>query len=437
MSTPSRQITIALSDGLQPIKIVPGETLLITVTSGIVRFLELEDILFCHDSTALLPAAASVEDDDPVDDVEEIGIGVIARCLAYLKESRKKFLITGHADTTGSEEYNVNISLLRAQCALALLTGDRISFKEKANSPHIADKNKRATVQMEAYKAILGFAFRQFGWPCMIEQNHNDYWAAVKMFQRCYNDDGFLDAPEGEELAVDADWGPKTWGAVFDCYEYVLALQLGVKDIKGLHTFRSTLNLETRSIIAGKPVIGCGEYHPIEAASKDNYRSKTNKRVEILFFDKDELPDLSCAGGSCSKKECQLYNTALLPRSSLPRADWQSTLMCGTYRKERKMIFRSPELLAGQKVEFSTYVLDGTVRKSVFLNRSIIASEDRYVEMVLDETVEELVSQIPVLKDGEYFPNFSLQFEAVYNGLVFPSPRLPFHGEKRIFRYYS
>ena len=37
--------------------------------------------------------------------------------------------------------------------------------------------------------------------------------------------------------------------------------------------------------------MGCGESFPIENKEKNNYRSQENRRVELLFFDKDEAPE--------------------------------------------------------------------------------------------------------------------------------------------------
>jgi hypothetical protein len=58
----------------------------------------------------------------------------------------------------------------------------------------------------------------------------------------------------------------------------------------------------------------------------DNFRSQSNRRVEIYFFDvvkdaqtgKNENPDLLCKNGECAKEDCDLYKDDLNPVVPIP-----------------------------------------------------------------------------------------------------------------------
>jgi len=70
-----------------------------------------------------------------------------------------------------------------------------------------------------------------------------------------------------------------------------------------------------------KRTIGCGESHPIEAKGKDGFRSATNRRVELLFFDpEDKLPKLDChpAAAKCKKELCEIYGKGLFDFKHIP-----------------------------------------------------------------------------------------------------------------------
>lgn len=58
----------------------------------------------------------------------------------------------------------------------------------------------------------------------------------------------------------------------------------------------------------GKKAVGCGETWPLEAKGVVNYRSQTNRRVEILFYDPDELnKPLPCKDADCAEDDCHVF----------------------------------------------------------------------------------------------------------------------------------
>ena len=94
------------------------------------------------------------------------------------------------------------------------------------------------------------------------------------------------------------------------------ALKLILKtDDPGLQSLRSNVKF------LDKKVVGCGEEFPIEAPRKNNYRSKINRRVELLFFEPGQEPELDChPGGACQPILCDVYNPKMYVYTPVPVA---------------------------------------------------------------------------------------------------------------------
>jgi len=257
------------------------------------QILEMEDVHFHHDSAVLLP------DFGPCDPLEPparrvTGLAVIATCLQHAEaHPDEKLLSAGHTDSSGSDGYNITLSHKRADNVAAVLKGDKDAWVAIA-----LDQSK-----VEDYQQVLTWVAWLWGWPCNPQgidgQHGSNTDAAVEAFQR-------LAAAEFDrDISVDGDVGEQTWGAVFDVYQNVLADVLD-EDAPGLQARQGALTW------SDTPTVGCGESFPIEERGLDNYRSATNRRVELIFFEPGEEPELAChpAAGECTKEQCDLYNTA-------------------------------------------------------------------------------------------------------------------------------
>jgi hypothetical protein len=202
-------------------------------------------------------------------------------------------VIAGHTDTSAGDAHNQALSELRAECVLLCLEGgaaNRERFGELAHGRH----------KIEDYKQILSWAAEEFGFSCKppaINGNEFEGIDPIKAFQRDYNANrAALGVPDAEELKVDGSMGPKTWKAVFDCYEAALAKEVSAAaDVAGRLGDLARLRGRLRFVDGSRKSVGFGEKHPIEAAERDNFRSQTNRRVEILFFEPGEEPDLAAA----------------------------------------------------------------------------------------------------------------------------------------------
>lgn len=257
-----------------------------------VSFVEVADAHFRTNSAVVLPEGENPSsDEDGTAAVQSAG--VFATALRFNSDNgSKSLLVAGHTDTSGSEDDNQVLSEERARCALALLVGGSDARDDFAS---ICDG--RHTVS--DYKQILAWLARAFPSlfracdPGAIDDNAASGVKPVRAFQKAYNDNKVslgLDPDATEDLETDGEIGPKTWGALFDCHEFALQQELGV-NAAGLQALRDKLVFADDAHRS----LGFGEHFPVEELGVDEFRSQTNRRVEILFFGPGEVPDLEHA----------------------------------------------------------------------------------------------------------------------------------------------
>ncbi len=256
-------------------------------TNGTVNILEIEDALFRYNSAVFLPD--SNYQDGNAEQKNICGINVIRAILNRAnKYKEQKVLIAGHTDRSGPDDYNFTLSKMRANSLLYLILESREEWAAICN-----DKHTEKDIQH-----ILKWAAIFKLWDCdpgkvdgIIGTNTKK---ATKVFQKesGLNDDGIF--------------GPKTWGAVFDLYQEKLTnLMSGTDEEKKALSNRNSINwaYDNKSV-------GCGELWPITSEMS----SQTDRRVEILFFEEEELPECVCKDGECKKEECKIYPEGLFER---------------------------------------------------------------------------------------------------------------------------
>ncbi|HEY6559769.1 MAG TPA: peptidoglycan-binding protein, partial [Polyangiaceae bacterium] len=238
--------------------ISPGDALGPKVT-----FIELLDAHFRTNSAVVLPEG---EDPDSEQHQALTSIGMLATALRYNDEHRgKTLLVAGHTDSEGSEQFNQTLSEERAACALALLMGDRESWKTLCDGRHtVAD-----------IKQILSWVSRAFDdltfacGPGVIDDNQATSVQPVRRFQEAYNANKAALAANGPDLAVDGAVGPLTWGAFFDCYEHALGEELA-EEPEGVKRLRETVVFADDE----HPALGFSEHFPVEELGVDHYESQ-------------------------------------------------------------------------------------------------------------------------------------------------------------------
>jgi outer membrane protein OmpA-like peptidoglycan-associated protein len=260
------------------------------------KLVEMEDAHFHFDSAVMLPVAPTQDGNDLAPPEKVSGLAVLAAVLDQAAGNPDdSLLIAGHTDTSGEATGNLELSSLRAQSVLHALTGNRDEWAR------IADQRHRVLdIQL-----VLKWAAQELDWDCdpveLDDQMGPHTTTAIQQFQGAYNEE------YDPDIAVDGDFGPKTWGAVFDLYMYVLADLLNT-DEDGLAQRQQALKF----VDDGQRTVGCGENHPIEAAGRDNFRSATNRRVELLFFTPGNEPQLPChPGDACNPELCEIYTKKL------------------------------------------------------------------------------------------------------------------------------
>lgn len=286
----------------------------IQIKRSTVHILEMEDVLFHLNSAVLMPEnpeGISVGGASE-DQVKVTGIRALALTLKQVQSNPKqKLLVAGHTDRSGEAEYNFELSELRAQSVMYLLKGKKEEWTQLCERKH----------KVEDCQQILQYYSVSLGWDCDPGKVDNTWGAktehATRNFIILYNysfaykpdPKAFIDETLGDTIANDSShtWPKELWGAVYDLYQC---------DIMQAVTGKKTADEEFTKIRdslmdmdPAHPFVGCGESFPI--SDKSSYRSQTDRRVEILFFDEDEAITLTCPDRKSSvheQGECILQN---------------------------------------------------------------------------------------------------------------------------------
>ena len=252
-----------------------------------VTFVEMADAHFRTNSAVVMP-----EGEDPDNSGKQqafTSVGVIATALRFNDEHPgRSLLIAGHTDTAADPDFNLPLSQERANVTLALLRGGpqgREDFKNLCNARHTVSDIKQILAWVS--RTIPGISCN----PGVIDDNAATATPHVVAFQKGYNATRATIAPASTaNLNPDGSVGLLTWGAIFDCFEFALQQELGetpatLQALRGKLAFTDPAN----------PTVGFSEFFPIEELGVDDFRSQTNRRVELLFFEQGEEPDVAHA----------------------------------------------------------------------------------------------------------------------------------------------
>ncbi|HLG32070.1 MAG TPA: hypothetical protein VI362_03450 [Ignavibacteriaceae bacterium] len=311
-----------------------------------VTVIEMEDINFHFDSAVLLPDYGTDEPQPGTEEQNRItGLGVLFACFkqAEKKEFLQKILIAGHTDKKGGEFYNLTLSQKRAENVFFMFMGERGKWTESSD-----DKN-----QVEDIQQILKWISFNFQYDCDPGPKTNKMnpgtEEAILKFQKRYNQD-FLDLKKHQSkfsrefirIKEDGKRGKQTWGAFFDMYTLELLIIMGITE-DGLNELRTKLNFVKKNQPNPAPVIGCGENHPASEAKTED-ENPVDRRVEILFFDDGEEPELKChpIKFQCVKSKCDLYPKGFFKRNPVPVSPLP--LPSGVaVRVHLKFVYKTPE----------------------------------------------------------------------------------------------
>ncbi len=246
-----------------------------------IKLIELEDALFRTNSAVLMPEgeAPSTTEHGAV-----TSVGILAKTLRFNEvEAPKKLLIAGHTDTEATAAFNRPLSRERAELTFTLLVGKRDRFAALAQARHkVAD-----------YKQILSWCSVAFPEvfacdPGSIDDDATSAVAAVRDFQTQYNTGKPKLAAEGNPICSWMAWSVPRPGAPSST-----STRRGCRTSSAWTRTASEICARSLRFLADDIAhVGFGESHPIEEPTKDEFRSQTNRRVELLFFGPGEEPDL-------------------------------------------------------------------------------------------------------------------------------------------------
>ena len=250
-----------------------------------IYILEMEDVLFHLNSAVMMPENPEGKSSDDsgggTSDQEKMS-GISALGLVFKQfefDSKKRMIIAGHTDTSGQPKDNFDLSKERAENILYLLTGDKVKWAQICANRH----------KVEDYQQIMKFFAEKNGIDCDPDKIDNKWGDKTENATKEFLKKTIPDKADAllNEIKTDSKkkWPEEVWQVVYDLYIKHLCKILGVPNEEQLNKKRNTLKYINDSM----PYVSCGESFPIDSKYKKNYRSQKNRRVEILFFDKDEI----------------------------------------------------------------------------------------------------------------------------------------------------
>jgi outer membrane protein OmpA-like peptidoglycan-associated protein len=291
-----------------PAWIAKAEVEDLTTEAGLkeVTFVEMHDALFRTNSAVIMP-----EGEDPSS--KKGGgkalttVGLFATVLRYNEEHPssvdasgkpvyKKLFIAGHTDTAGKDADNQKLSEERAKVALAMLSGDRGNFAK------LCQKRHDGVDLTQIFHWVADSP--DFGFDCKpTKHDQPPSTATITHFKQAYDaafDAKFKDMSGAKKFGTaNGTIDEALWGAIFDCYEYGLCCELGdIETSKEGKDELTRLRSELRWVDDNHKTMGFGERFPVDNVTKNDFRSQSNRRVEIMMFDEGEEPDLDAAASS-------------------------------------------------------------------------------------------------------------------------------------------
>ncbi|MGZ3451211.1 MAG: OmpA family protein [Polyangiales bacterium] len=186
--------------------------------------------------------------------------GIHSIVSVYQKLPHGKLLVVGHTSTSGDEDYNLELSVERAEAVKAYLKDDVAAWEAWFSETKPLQKRWGSTEVRHMIKAVSA---------------GDD----VRSFQKWSN------AHRGTDLEVDGVAGPKTRKALIEAYMAIDGTTLpdGIEAV----------------------VHGCGEFFPLadegDAGGKDDVDADEDRRVEAFCFPDDITPPVP--GKKAKKKE--------------------------------------------------------------------------------------------------------------------------------------
>lgn len=317
---------IIVKGGLQPVSFsAPSNKASdIKVTNSVISILEMEDVLFHHDSAVMMPgkpigksAQDGTQDDaaSPKDQTtgeqQELATGLDVVALVFAESEvhpERCLLVAGHTDTSGGYALNYKLAEQRAKNVLFILLGSDPLSKEPKEEGEDWAQICQVRHKIEDYQQILAhFSSRGDLSPLCNPNGITNAWnAATKAACDAFFDECCTVNADTLKTQVQADsqhkWPLEAWIAVYKLYNKQLLKTLNVTAAQ-LQAKREVL---ATKFSAERQYVACGESYPIENDQQNNYRSQKNRRVEVLFVEKELLATVNCPAATNRKHRTRL-----------------------------------------------------------------------------------------------------------------------------------
>jgi hypothetical protein len=270
------------------------------------HILEMEDVLFHLNSAVMMPenpqGKSSTQGGGASEEQKSIS-GLKALAIVFKQfefDPNQRLIITGHTDTSGTFDFNFKLSDERAMNILYLLDGNKEEWANICYNRH----------KVEDYQQIMKYFETKLACGCD-PGDIDDKWgdktrkASYNFFHKMVPDqaDYLINKTESD---FKKRWPVEAWHPVYDLYSKEIAEALSITNAK-LESYRKS---SIRYVSDNSRYVGCGESFPIDSKEKSNYRSQKNRRVELLFFDIDECPEINCPSvinRAHTEEECPLW----------------------------------------------------------------------------------------------------------------------------------
>jgi hypothetical protein len=261
------------------------------IEPGEIHIIEVADITFRTNSAIPAPLETPADEGGRVPALQAVRL-----TLLYGNQvPEHQLLVAGHTDTTATPKFNFELSAFRAKSIHSLITNDVEEWREAVIAKNKVEDRQSICKYFDGYEDIESDPGPIDG----VEGNMTR--TATRGFQEGYN------RIFNDDITEDGIWGGQTWGAVFSLYQKLLDDGLG-EDVSAAELRGQLTWFSSRQMSA------CGESIPKDHPGADNYRSETNRRVEILFLSPEEEIEFTCctedgpfAETTCDRDSCPLY----------------------------------------------------------------------------------------------------------------------------------